>query len=835
MRNTNQDIINICNILGLRYDCLSSGPKTARIAIVADYPGNTEKKTKVPLSGTVGRYLWDTLRKIGLSRDNIYVTNVIKRCTDENERISYNEFSLYTEVLETELGSLENLEYILCLGSNALHALNRINYNISDWRGSVVPWRNAKAFFTYNPAYVLQIDKRTGLVNDPMLEVIFKMDIAKFKRLINGGYAPTKIETNVITTMKKFNDDIRQIELEIEQNPLSLDIEHIGPFTSLIGLSTNRTVGHVIALCTQTENFFSEQEEFEIFTRLCRLINNEKTRVIGQWVATDLCWLSYKNGIGPIPNVYGDTLLAHHLLYPTLPQSLAFLVSKYTWNPYYKNELFSWKQQGDINIYFEYNAKDTVNTHIIHEKLLIELEQAGLLDFYHNHVMHLTKHLCNATLTGIPIDIDKKTELEELYNKKFVEEKALLEEKAMAYMPEEERLALQETLPEDRKLLSSPQQLGELIYTHMGMPLIGRKTKTGKLPTDKLCFEKLIASRVTTDEQKQFCKEILALRKKSKFLSTYAKVKLDEDNRFRAFYNQTGVRTAPGRLSSSANQWGTAGNIQNQPEQSRSMFIAPDGYCFVYGDGSQAEARFVGWDAKIDSWKEDFEKARLNPRSFDCHRSLAAQIFNVPYEDVPLKDYDKDGNFTIRYLGKRARHGLNYRMLAQTFSERTGISLAQAYFVFNMYHKINPEIQIWWKWLEDLIKESKKKYGYGVLYNVFGRRLIILERLTDEALKSIVAFRPQSSIGDLLQRAWYKSHDDDEWPSNSRILINVHDSLTALCPLDKAGTVAKIMKRHAEEPMIIHGDRLIIPFELKVSYPDETGKHRWNKLKDFVI
>lgn len=828
MQNINQNIINACKSFGLQVDCVATGPETATVAIVSDYPGETEAQTKMPFSGKSGRFLWEKLAPLKLNRNNVYTTNVIKRVATPSN-IKPDELSLYKEVLEIELGSLPNLEYILCLGSNALHALTVPKGNITSWRGSVLEWRGIKTFHSFNPAYVIEEDRRTGTFVDPMREVIFKLDISKFARLLKGQYAPDWIETNVCDTPTKVRECLEYLAAKRITEPICIDIEHLRQLTSCVGFSAGENVGHVIPFFTQNENIFSLEEELWIKRELSEFIRHSDTRIIGQFVSTDLCWLWFKDGIGPTPKVWGDTLLAHHALHPSLPHSLGFMTSQYTWNPFYKDEGKEWKITDNIQQYWEYNAKDTVNTFNIHKVLLKQLEKAGMLDFYQNHCMRLTKHICDATVIGVPLDLALKVKLEEEYAAELKAVEAQIREMVQELAPD--------AFGNEGFNVASPKQVGEALHTHLGAPVLSRKTTTGQYKTDNESLKKLFESRLTDEMTKTFCEKVLSYRKSAKFFSTYVKVRLDEDNRFRTFYTQTGVKSAPGRLSSRETQWGTGSNIQNQPEASRKMFVAPEGYCFVYIDGSQAEARYVGWRANIKSWIEDFEYARLNPGTFDCHRSLASVIFGVPYDEVPTKDFI-DGKPTIRYLGKRARHGLNYRMAPLTFSTKANVPFHTALHVYNAYHTETPELKVWWREVEKIILDTKRKFGYGLLTNPWGRRLTIPERLTKESMDSIIAFEPQSSIGDLLEETWYKSHEDDKWPIHAaRILIDVHDSLTAICKIEHAKTCASILVKHAERPIYINDNvpPLIIPAEAKISVPDDCGIHRWSNLKSIIL
>jgi len=335
-------------------------------------------------------------------------------------------------------------------------------------------------------------------------------------------------------------------------------------------------------------------------------------------------------------------------------------------------------------------------------------------------------------------------------------------------------------------------------------------------------------------------------KEEHKFLSTYATSRLDEDERFRCEYKQFGTQAAPGRLSSAQTSWNTGMNLQNQPERSKGMFVADEGYVLLYFDLEQAEARYVAWDADIKGWKEDFERARRNPGTFDCHRALASAMWDIPYDEVPLKDFDDQGRKTKRYIAKRCRHGLNYRMQVQRLATTAGLTFREAKSAYDIYHHITPELRVWW---EALTSEVRANHA---LLSSYGRRLIILERLTDQALESIVAFRPQSTIGDKVNEVIYLSHDDKHWPSSARIALNVHDALVALSKPDDAMRCLSIMKKYAEVPIMVKStmtkkiEPMIVPAECKMTttptkwqldengklvyYDDEGGQLRWSHL-----
>jgi hypothetical protein len=142
---------------------------------------------------------------------------------------------------------------------------------------------------------------------------------------------------------------------------------------------------------------------------------------------------------------------------------------------------------------------------------------------------------------------------------------------------------------------------------------------------------------------------------------------------------------------------------------------------------------------------------------------------------------------------------------------------------------LTPELARWWQSVEKEIRDNHQ------MFNVYGRRWLLLERLTPEALESIIAYKPQSTVGDKVCRVIYLSEDDSRWPSDARIALNNHDSLIAIAPHEKLKTCLSIMKKHAQEPLIINNRPLIIPADCKLSYENDNGYHSWGSLKSVDI
>lgn len=789
----------------LKVDCLGSGDPNSEIVIIAEAPGEREAALKMPLVGGSGKMLWDVLRPHGIRRTQCYITNVIKRQLSLSSKIDAKlpikpqELEHWEGLLNWELDQLPNVKTVVILGNIALKAITGYS-GVTKWRGSVLDCaigrkrRVVKAFVMFNPAHILR---------EVRWIPITKFDASKLKRVIDGTYKEFKINP---TINPSYLDSMSLLErLDGTDKPIAFDIESLANETACVGFADNSHEGFCINFRDRTTNRFSTTEELTIRRRIQKLFDNPDHRFVAQNGNFDSYWLAYKDRIH-VPRIWFDTLLAHHTLYPRLPHNLGFLTTQYTEHPYYKDEGKMWREGGDIDEFWEYNVKDCCITLECQIKLEKELKQQGMDKFFYEHVMRLQPHLVQMTVGGILADVTLKDGISESLHKELDEKLEVFINKVRAAMGDSDYTVNP----------NSPKQLQRLFFDELR--LVGRGRST-----DNTNKERILHNPRTPEPCKDMLRAHTSYKKDQKFVSTYADMKVDEDDRIRCEYKQFGTQSAPGRLSSSSVMWGSGSNLQNQPPRSYPMFIADSGYMFSYFDLRQAEAKIVAYQWQVKRLIESFERAASDD-SFDIHRGNAANIFQVPYGDIPEEDYDSNGERTKRYIGKRCVHGLNYRMQAPKLAEVCDIPFSMAYVAWSAYHRTYPEIQQAW------IKIIKDVKATKVIFTPLGRRMIFLEMITDDALDSVIAFVPQSTIGDKVSSVIYLCHEDPEWPADARITLNIHDALIAIHrPWDKK-IVQQIMKKHAEAPIIIRGEPVTIFTDFKESYPDEKGIHRWSTI-----
>ena len=794
----------------LEVDCPMSGDPDAKIALIGEYPNVKECALKKPFSTSGSKILWDSLRNYGQNKATVYATNVIKCHVSSMAGVSVNELEQWKGALEFEIRNLPNLEVIIAFGEIALLVLTG-HKNITHHRGSVYYYTkvNGKRIPIVMSATPLSTVYQTETA------IIFSMDISKAFKILNNEFDIPEINCILNPTFEEAMDYMKQIA-EVHKT-FTIDIEWTNVEIACFGLGISPTEAMCINFRDQRENRFTLEQEYKLLQCFVELCDREDTFVIAQNMNFDSHAMGFKDAAFFKGNF--DTMLGHHTLYPRLPHNLGFLTSQYTNHPYYKDGKDAFKDGGDIDLFWRYNCFDCAITFAVFLEVQKELKEQNMYDFFINHVMRMQPHLAFATVTGVKVDLEKK----EILNKELTID---IEEKENALLKD-----IREHLKEPNYSfnLNSPRQMQDFLFNKLGLQH-QRKSADVKVRDD------LLEDKRTPLEVKTILGQINAYATEKKFLSTYVNTNIDPDGRFRAEFKQAGVIKAPGRLSSAKTLWGSGGNAQNQPHRAYEMYLPDDDCVFIYFDLAQAEARYVAWDAQIESWMEDFERARLDGK-FDAHRSLASTMFNIDYELVPISDMDENGNVTIRFIAKRCRHGLNYRMHISRLAQTTGLSYGQAAQNYYLYHRTTPELKIWWSAIEREVRQNR------AMFNSFGRRFIILEDLSkSDLMDSIIAYKPQSSIGDKTQRVWYQCHEDERWDHNqARIALNVHDALYAISTPRFAKTALSIMKKYAEEPIMVTptGTKktlpMIIPADCKISVPGEDGIHRMSTLESVDI
>lgn len=131
------------------------GNPRAELVFVGEGPGHDEDVQGIPFVGRAGQLLTQMIQAMGLSRDRVYIANVVKCRPPENRTPEKDEIATCLPFLFRQLTEIKP-RVIVCLGTVAAQALLNTNKSISHFRGQWLDFRGAKLMATYHPAYLLR-------------------------------------------------------------------------------------------------------------------------------------------------------------------------------------------------------------------------------------------------------------------------------------------------------------------------------------------------------------------------------------------------------------------------------------------------------------------------------------------------------------------------------------------------------------------------------------------------------------------------------------------------------------------------------------------------------
>jgi len=243
--------------------------------------------------------------------------------------------------------------------------------------------------------------------------------------------------------------------------------------------------------------------------------------------------------------------------------------------------------------------------------------------------------------------------------------------------------------------ISSPAQLGEVLFTKLQLPTLGiKRGKTG-LSTGQKELDKLRGQHPIIELIEQY-------RELTKLQNTYVATlpqQVDEQGRIHTTFNQDVAAT--GRLSS------TDPNLQNIPIRTdlgrkiREAFIPEEGNVFVSADYSQFELRLAAVLAGDEKMVNDFNAGT------DIHAKTASEVYHVPLDGV-TKD--------MRRAAKVVNFGVLYGMSQHGLAAAAGMSFIEAQKFIDEYFRVRPSIRAY---IDGTIK---KAHDDGFVETLFGRR-----------------------------------------------------------------------------------------------------------------
>jgi len=485
--------------------------------------------------------------------------------------------------------------------------------------------------------------------------------------------------------------------------------------------------------------------------------------------------VSFKKNNIDLDNVVFDTAIAAYLLEYNLKEDIAYLASQFGYRiPFYSNIELEKLSREDIEEICVERAKFIYETKLKFEENLKEKEMYSL---FKDIELPLSEVLSDMEYTGFTVDKSKLIDMgEELKIKIELITKTIYNYAGCEFN------------------ISSPQQLGEILFEKLNLPHKAKKGRNG-YSTAADVLEKIRDRHPIID-----C--ILEYRLLTKLYTTYIEGLINfiyEDGKIHTIYTQTLTRT--GRLSS------IEPNLQNIPIRNeygrliRKAFIPSEDSIIVSADYSQIELRIFSCMANVDSLKSAFNN------DIDIHTKTASDIFKVPIEAV-TKD--------MRRMAKAVNFGILYGISGFGLSENLNIDAKDATKFINDYYETYPGIK-------DYKNECiKKAHEIGYVKTMFGRIRTIHELnnknyMIRSAAERMALNTPiQGTSADIIKIAMVKLFNEfNKNNLKSKILVQVHDELVVDCKKDEFEIVKKLMKEVMENVI-----KLEVPLLIDIEYGD---------------
>ena len=488
------------------------------------------------------------------------------------------------------------------------------------------------------------------------------------------------------------------------------------------------------------------EETLKVVNKFKAVYESDKILKIGQNIKYDMMVLA-NYGIHLEGKMF-DTMIAHYILAPELRHNMDYLAEVYLkYKTIHIDSLIgSGKKQRsmhelDPKEVYEYAAEDADVTLKLKNILEKELHEKGLFKLFDEVEMPLVPVLARMEMNGARIDEASLAETSKVFT-----------ERMEAIEREIREVAGQELN------ISSPKQIGELLFERLKIDSKPKKTKTGQYVTDE-------ATLLALKSKHPVVEKILDYRGYKKLLSTYIdalpQLVNPRTGHIHTSYNQ--AVTATGRLSSSNP------NLQNIPirdengKEVRKAFIPDEGELFFSADYSQIELRLMAHLSQDKNMVEDFNSGH------DIHQATAAKIFKVDIKDVTS---------TMRRKAKTANFGIIYGISAFGLAERMEVSRGEARQLIDDYFATYPGVK------EYMDKSIEKARQLGYTETLLGRRCQLPDINSRNAVVRGYAERNainapiQGTAADIIKVAMIRIDKRmREEGLRSKMILQVHDEL----------------------------------------------------------
>ena len=489
------------------------------------------------------------------------------------------------------------------------------------------------------------------------------------------------------------------------------------------------------------------EEALKIVQIFKPLYESDKIMKIGQNIKYDYEVLT-RYGVTLQGKMF-DTMIAHYLIQPELHHNMDYMAETLLgYQTIHIEELLGPKGKKQKNMrdlsptdIYEYAAEDADITLRLKNVLEPRLKELGVEELFWNIEMPLVRVLADMELNGVCLD----TEALQDTSKIFTERMKQYEQEIYKEAGEEFNI-------------SSPKQVGEILFGKLQIMDKPKKTKTGQYVTSEEVLQSL-------ESKSPIVRNILNYRGMKKLLSTYIdalpKLINPRTGHIHTSFNQ--ALTATGRLSSSDP------NLQNIPvrtddgKEIRKCFIPEEGCLFFSADYSQIELRIMAHLSEDENMMEAFREGH------DIHRATAAKIWHVDIDKVTDAQRKK---------AKQANFGIIYGITTYGLAQRMDIPNGEAKELIEGYFRTFPKVQAYM----EHAKEVARAKGYAE--TLFHRRRYLADINSRNA--TVRGFAERNAINAPIQgteadiikvamvRIWERFKKEG---IRSKMILQVHDEL----------------------------------------------------------
>jgi len=561
------------------------------------------------------------------------------------------------------------------------------------------------------------------------------------------------------------------IEILLQQKEISFDTETTGIDThiaELVGLSfsVKTQEGWYVPIPADRKEAQNILEEFRV------IYENESILKIGQNIKYDMNILS--NYDIHVNGELFDTMVAHYLIQPEMRHNMNILAETYlSYSPVSIESLIGkkGKDQGSmrdvpLELITQYASEDADITLQLKEKFVPMLEESQTSKLLKEVEMPLIPVLSAMEQEGIRLDISSLKELSKELEGDIL--KLDDEIQGMAGTPFN---------------ISSPKQVGDILFEILKIDEKPKKTKTGQYATGEDILSKLSGKHPIINLILDY-REIVKL--KSTYVDALPLMVNEKTGRIHSSFNQ--VVAVTGRLSSDNP------NLQNIPirtsrgREVRKAFVPRDeNHILLSADYSQIELRIMAHLCQDPGMLDAFHN------NLDIHTATASKVF-----EVDLADVDSD----MRRKAKMVNFGIIYGISAFGLSERLNIPRKEAASIIENYFIQYPLIK---DYMDGAI-ESAQKLGY--VETILGRKRYLRDinsanhTVRGFAERNAINAPIQGSAADMIKVAMINVHKVlADKKLRSKLVLQVHDELVFDVPKEEKDEMRALVIKHMEEAM----------------------------------